>query len=199
MGIKKEDRTQRQLNFYLLPHISIYMITVQCQFFKSLTQNIYNKFIDRLNIVTIRCPSCGHVGFLVFYGTYPRKVINPDSTDQIYIQRVKCNHCSHTHAIFPQCVVPYSSVLLNDQVSIIQLYEEEHDQSLLEDSFIHIDSYHIHRVITNYLDKWKERMKSEDMSFDMSISQLVSFAFDHFRLQFLQIHKGANFLFIPST
>ncbi|WP_423236818.1 DUF6431 domain-containing protein [Clostridium butyricum] len=58
-------------------------------------------------------------GQLIKHAYYNRHIKTPNGIIMLKILRVKCKCCNRTHAIFPECIVPYSQVLLNDHISII--------------------------------------------------------------------------------
>lgn len=176
------------------------MITVISKLIKTIfTQSTYDDFIKSINISTVTCPKCGHTGYLVFYGFYPRRVVFNDKIDTIHVQRVMCQYCHRTHALFPDCIVPYNPVLLNDQVSLICELEDTDSCESFQTEFPHVPDSLIDRIYNGFKSHWKQRMLSEYMNFDMKLYDLIISAFSHYRMQFLQIHHGLNGLILPST
>lgn len=91
------------------------------------------KIIDRTDFITLKCP---------------RTFRMSNSTVTIDIVRVLCKECGHTHAILLCTFVPYSQVLLNDQITILQSDDEDkflsdipnfdlYDIKYIENSLIH--------------------------------------------------------------
>ena len=154
---------------------------------KSLTQKSYDKFIYNIDFHKLTC-SCGISGQLVKHGYYKRNVKNNDGKVSIKIIRVKCKCCGKTHAIFPECIVPYSQILLSDLISIINTYntKSSFEPNMLSNEFI-VES-NIFYIIKQYLEHWKERI----ISLDLSISKQC---LKTFKRQFMQIKCIPNILF----
>ena len=168
------------------------MITNLNEKIKSLTQKSYNKFVKKINIHKLTC-SCGRSGQLVKHGYYKRTVKNSDCKTSITILRVKCKCCNKTHAIFPECIVPYSQILLSDHISIINAYKTQSsfDPIMIANEFI--DESNIFYIIKQYLKYWKERITSFNISLDLSIAKQC---LEHFNRQFMQIKCTPNILFL---
>ena len=90
---------------------------------KYLTQDNYNKFIENIDFHKLSC-SCGMSGQLIKHAYYDRHIKTPEGIITITILRVRCKCCGKTHAIFPECIIPYSQILLADHRSIINTYNE---------------------------------------------------------------------------
>ena len=158
---------------------------------KSLTQKYYDKFIYNIDFHKLTC-SCGISGQLVKHGYYKRNVKNNDGKVSIKIIRVKCKCCGKTHAIFLECIVPYSQILLSDHISIINTYntKSSFEPIMLANEFI--DESNIFYIIKQYLEHWKERIISFKISLDLSISKQC---LKTFKRQFMQIKCIPNILF----
>lgn len=74
---------------------------------KSLTRGNYNKFINNIDFDKLTC-SCGISGQLIKHAYYDRYIKTPDGIIALKIIRVECKCYNKTHAIFPECIVPYS-------------------------------------------------------------------------------------------
>ena len=93
------------------------MITLFVSDFKYISQDIYDRETVPLQLHRLTCPSCGHSACLTVHGYYTRSVHTPNGPVSLRILRVKCS-CGRTHAILLSSLVPYSRVLLADQVKI---------------------------------------------------------------------------------
>ena len=158
---------------------------------KSLTQKNYDKFIETIYFHKLTC-SCKASGQLIKHGYYYRKIKTPNGIMSLKILRVKCKSCGKTHVIFPECIVPYSQILLQDHISIINTYNagKSFEPIMLNNEFI--DESNILYIIKQYLKYWKERIISFSISLDLSISKQC---LEHFNRQFMQIKCIPNILF----
>lgn len=106
------------------------MITLYYENNNTFTQYNCLKIIDQTDFITLKCP---------------RTFRMSNSTD---IVRVLCKECGHTHAILLCTFVPYSQILLNDQITILQSDDEDkflsdnpnfdlYDIKYIENSLIH--------------------------------------------------------------
>lgn len=158
---------------------------------KHLTQENYNKFIKNIDFNKLSC-SCGISGQLIKHAYYDRHIKTSNGVINLTIIRVKCKSCGKTHAIFPECIVPYSQILLSDHISIINAY---HNGSSFEPIMIAnelIDESNIFYIIKQYQQYWKERIISFKISLDLSVSkECLKF----FKKQFMQIKCTPNILF----
>ena len=73
--------------------------------------NEYKKYTKNLNTFSLECSHCHTKGNCVKNGHYERShLLHPGDLEQgtrIDIQRIKCRHCSRTHALLPEQIVPY--------------------------------------------------------------------------------------------
>ena len=158
---------------------------------KSLTQKSYDKFIKNIDFHRLTC-SCGKSGLLVKHGYYKRNVKNNDGKVTLTILRVKCKSCGKTHAIFPECIVPYSQILLSDHISIINAYKTKSpfEPIMIANEFI--SQNNIIYIIKQYLQYWAERIPSFKILLDFSVSKQC---LKNFKRQFMQIKCIPNILF----
>jgi hypothetical protein len=78
-------------------------------------KEILEKYINTNNFGYFRCPICQSDEF-IRWGFYERSVYfisNIVEYKVIRIQRVKCVHCNHTHALLPEPIVPYKQFCLD--------------------------------------------------------------------------------------
>lgn len=98
-----------------------------CKCFKQISSkneiNIFNDYIESVNIDSLACPSCKAKHALSPFASYNRNFITYDDgkacQHNITIPRYICSSCGHTHAILPSVIVPYLSFSFKFIVSII--------------------------------------------------------------------------------
>lgn len=167
------------------------MITILTDKIESLSQKNYDKFLESINFSTITC-SCGKYGSLTKHAYYSRKIKIPDGPVVIRILRVLCKCCGKTHALFPECIVPYSQMLLKDHIDIIKSYHEKISFEPIMMANEYIDESNIRYVIKQFLHHWKECITSFNISlYDAMVS---SRCLKTFRRQFMQIKYIPNIL-----
>ena len=154
-------------------------------------QENYNNMINNLPLHKLEC-TCRQKGNLIKHGYYKRSIKFNGELIPLRILRVRCKSCGKTHAILPDWIVPYSRILLKDQIEIIKTY---HDNKSFDKIMINnylIDEAHIKYIINNFNKHWKERLNTFEISFD---NQLIKLCFKHFKRQFMQIKQTPNILF----
>ena len=192
------DKKRKEKQFPLTPIFGILlpqhtcMITLYYENNNTFTQDTYDNIIDQTDLMTLKCPSCKHSGCLIRHARYPRTFRMSNSTVTINIVRVLCKECGHTHAILLCTFVPYSQILLNDQIAILQ--SEDEDRFLSDNPNFDIsDIKHIKKQFNSY---WKQRLLSHSISLECSL--FIS-CFKFFSRQFMQIKTTINFLQYPPT
>ena len=82
------------------------------------------------------CPFCreeGRQGHFIRWGSYKRGVGTEGGTRmKARIQRIRCTDCRHTHALFPESLIPCSSFPAELQIKVIQSYLDGDRRSLQE-------------------------------------------------------------------
>lgn len=72
------------------------------------------------------CPFCRAEGYLRLFGHYKRYLVEWDGhaqkTNTITVSRYICDHCGHTHAFLPSCIVPYRSYSLRFLLTVLRSY-----------------------------------------------------------------------------
>ena len=62
------------------------------------------------------CPICGSTGNCHIHAYYGRSMIDfrngHQEKDNLCVLRVFCDSCDHSHAVLPDCIIPYSSYSL---------------------------------------------------------------------------------------
>ena len=100
------------------------MITLFYENDSIFNQDTYDNIKDQVDFMNVRCLHCKHSGCFIKYARYKRTFRLPDFTITISILRVLCKECGHTHAVFLCDFVPYSQILLDDQMSITKSDDE---------------------------------------------------------------------------
>lgn len=173
------------------------MITIKTENYNPVSQDFYNKIIDSLDLNLIPC-TCGHSGCLIRYGSYKRMVQFPDELVPLFIVRVYCKVCGHTHALMLSSMVPYSQIPLAIHTSTAEAYEHKRGFEHILDGQSCIDENNLKSIIRNYRRHWRERLRSAALSVSC-VFTLVYGCFSHYSRQFMQIKNTLNKLFIPPT
>ena len=129
---KKEGKGRKRSSNTTLQNVSIpndeTMITLFYEndniFNQDTLGDTYDNIIDQVDFMSVGCPHCKHSGCLTKHARYKRTLRLPDSTITISILRVLCKECGHSHAVLLCEFVPYSQILLDDQISIIRSDDE---------------------------------------------------------------------------
>ena len=177
--------------------MSFPMITIKTENYNLISQDLYNKTIDSLDLNLISC-TCGHSGCLIRYGSYNRNVQLKDEVITLTLVRVYCTACGHTHALLLSSMVPYSQIPLDMQMAAIHAYESGYPLSHILADHCFIDENNLKAVIRSYRLHWKERLRSAGLSFS-EWNSLVTDCFSHFSRQFMQIKTTVNKLFLLPT
>ena len=157
------------------------MISVYVKVFNGvLSRETYQDIINNLDLNTLRCV-CGHAGLTV-HGYYDRYFITSKGRIHLDILRLKCPICHKSHAVLLSFMIPYSHVLLDDQISIIQ--ENNVEELMIEKVLIDEDC--VRRIRRNYKYRFRERMLSFGFSFE---DDVVLLCFLYFRCNFNQIRR----------
>lgn len=157
------------------------MISVYVRDFNGfINQDIYDDIINNVNLNTVKC-SCGHYGVELF-AYYKRYIITVSGRVYIRITRVKCPFCNRSHALLTSFIIPYSHVLLDDQIRIIK--NDDTEELMIEKP--DIDENCISRIRRNYNWRFRERLLSFGFSFEDDVVLLCS---RYFRSNFNQIRR----------
>ena len=166
---------------------NVTMITLFYENDNTFRQDTYDKIINQVDFMTIKCPTCSHSGCLIKHARYKRTFRLPDSAVTISILRVLCKECGHTHAVLLCEFVPYSQILLEDHINIII---NDDDNSFIADN-PNFDISDIRYVKKQFVLFWKQRLLSRSLQFD---DALVPGCFECFGRQFMQIKCTINML-----
>ena len=171
------------------------MITLNVPQDKKITQKSYDEILDGLGFHRLFCPCCGRAGGLTRHGRYGRGIKIKGELIKLRIVRVKCENCGKTHALLPSYIVPYTRILLEEQLEIVRQSEGERNYTAVMNANALIDESNVRSVIRRYRRSWKERLISFGLSIREEAEALVKSCFRYFRRQFLQIRGSPNGLF----
>ncbi|MFQ9893531.1 MAG: DUF6431 domain-containing protein [Emergencia sp.] len=164
-------------------------------------QNKYDSFLRSIPFHQLPCSHCAHRGCLHRHAYYTRRlyIAEIDSFVIIRVLRVRCTRCGTTHALLPHFVIPYQHIPLIDTLHILHhLQSGLHFFDLLL-RYPSIDVREFRRISSRYQRFWMQRLLSVPLSLFDDLFQIVSSCLDVFHLQFMQIHRCANSLFVLPT
>lgn len=173
------------------------MITVFVSENNPISQKSYDDAMDQLDPFRLPC-TCGCSGSLIRYGSYRRHVKADGTKFPLIIRRVLCQSCSRSHALIPSSLVPYSQIPLEDQISLIEAFEEGDATDSILDSNPEMDDRTPFPLIRMYLLYWRERLLSERIALRPFV-QLTKQCLSLFGKQFMQIKNTPNIFFPPPT
>jgi len=156
------------------------MLTYDVTDFKSFSQKFYDKCINSIDFFNQSC-SCGHRGCLSRHGYYKRSFITSYGTVVINILRVKCSVCNKTHAVLLSSMVPFSRILLLDQLNIII----GHDKEVMENN-VDIDESACSRIRKRFNLFFLEFLNSERVLI-WNLKQIIHLSLTKLKRQFMQV------------
>jgi len=171
------------------------MITIFTNKIKSFSQKTYDTYIYNLPFYKLSC-TCGTKGQLIKHAYYVRFLKSLGDLIPLIVLRVRCKSCHRTHAILPDWIVPYSRLLLDDHISIIQAYTHRLSYESIMLANLLIDENNILYIVSQYLKHWKERIASFALPMD---NYLTKNCFRHYQRQFMQIKYTPNIFFVKPT
>lgn len=167
--------------------------------FNSYSQFDYDADIRSIVLFLVPCPHCSARGAFIFYGHYSRSYfsLTDGSICFLRIQRVRCRHCHHTHALLPHFLIPFRRFQLGHLLSFAY-WKKTYPPSLnsLCDRFPWHDKSVIHRLC-KHISPW---LMKHDIS--PSYCSLVVFlslypCFDSYPFCSAP-RKNISFLFLPT-
>lgn len=96
-------------------------------------QSYYNACLESWDLRFISCSGCEENILMRKNGFYRRRIETERGTESVRIQRMRCPCCGHSDALFPVDIVPYSPIMAEEHVAIIEIYLE----SFHAESFFH--------------------------------------------------------------
>lgn len=183
-SIYKKVRTTKfsDLGSYL-PKVGIFMITFNNFSLKYISQKSYDDYISKIELSSITCPCCSHLGFH-FHAYYKRSLLTHNGIITLKICRIICPHCHKTHAILPVSLIPYTRLLASDVIEIILDHDTDKDHSnlFLDPVYFYSIFHRYHSFLLN-------------ISYFPSITDFFVFHIHRFHRNFAQLR---GFLFIPT-
>lgn len=173
------------------------MITVFVSENNPISQKSYDDAMDQLDPFRLPC-TCGCSGSLIRYGSYRRHVKADGAKFPLIIRRVLCQNCGRSHALIPSSLVPYSQIPLEDQVSLIEAFEQGDAPNAVLDENPEMDERAPFRLIRMYLIYWRQRLLSGRIAL-RPLVRLTRQCLSLFRKQFMQIKNTPNLFFPPPT
>lgn len=173
------------------------MITVFVSENNPISQKAYDDSMNQADPFCLPC-TCGCQGSLIRYGSYCRHVKAGGAKFPLIIRRVLCLSCGRSHALIPSSLVPYSQIPLEDQVSLMEVFEEGGSPEAILDSNPQIDDRTPFRLIRMYLIYWRERLLSERIAL-RPLVRLTRQCLSLFGKQFMQIKNTPNIFYPPPT
>lgn len=154
-------------------------------------QSAYDELIDQIPFHQLRC-TCGRCGDLIRHGYYTRKIKVQCASERLRINRVICKSCGRTHALTPDWLVPYSSILLKDQIQILLSHLVGSSMEPIMAQAPAIDESAIGYIIRQFKRHWLPRLTAFQIPLDKNI---VPACFRAFGRQLMQIKCTPNLLF----
>lgn len=171
------------------------MITIFFQDCNHFSQKNYDDTIEHLQFHMLQCP-CGKSGCLIRYGHYRRKVKFLSVSVSLLIQRVRCKECRQTSALIPSLLVPYSQIPLKDQQEILACMQRRQSPEEVLQRNLLIDENNVKYMFRQFRRFWQQRLLSigASLSDALTVPCLSAYA-----MQFMQIRRTRNLLFVPPT
>lgn len=171
------------------------------------TEQAYSQCLADLQIFKTACISCGAEGSLMRFAFYKRWVIDlikgRPVAHQIRVLRLMCGSCGHTHAILPDCIIPYSQyslVFILKTLSLVFLHADTLERICEKEKITPAQIYRWKKLYLEHRSLWltaAERLvASEGDLLDRILKLPVpsDFLWQFYRLagrSFLQSHRNA--------
>lgn len=169
------------------------MITIEhCEKFytSEFTQETYDNILAYINFKEEKC-SCGAKGSLVKIGCYSRFYKTSTKRICIKIQRVMCKHCGKTHAVFVECMVPSSMLLVSTQIEMLRSYYNHSLDEFLA-NYPSIDRPNVFYIVKNYERKWKKYLESAGLTLTSNEKEITDYFLEKHHIQFMQMKRHLN-------
>lgn len=173
------------------------MITIHIKDVDYISQRMYDDVIAGLDLHELIC-TCGNCQCLIHHGSYERKIKASDREFRLRVNRVKCIACGRTHALLPSSIIPYSQIVLKEQLNIINFFENKPGYGQFFQSDFFLDENAVRAVILRYRRNWKQGILAYQIAMYLS-ELLIKQCFNIFQRQFMQIRKIPNILFLIPT
>lgn len=113
------------------------------------SKSIFDSSMAHFDIRTEQCPCCKSIGNCIKHAYYHRHLVDSADASSVRVLRVICKSCNHTHAILPDCIIPYRSYSLRFFLSVFA------------DFYLH--KFSISSICRKYLISWQLFKKWESL------------------------------------
>ena len=197
--------------------VMIRLSALFCKLFqiKNTSDILYERFTADFRPENEECPFCHARGNFVSFGSYQRYAVDISDegsvSHQISVRRVKCKNCSHTHALLPDFLIPYSQHSLSFILRVLFLYFLHYKTVEKLCTWAQITPSMLYRwkaLFLKHRSLWLSALDQTVISVKVSIARFTEFPrlsvflrsfFRKTGLSFLQSHKNpANSRSAPS-
>ena len=191
--------------FFILPEAHGYLLGIPtdpttvmirlsalfCKLFqiKISSEVLYARFAEGFRLDEEECPFCHAKGNFVSFGTYPRYIVDlidgKPTCHRISVLRFLCKNCSHTHAILPDFIVPYSQYSLTFILRVLYVYflQSKSVESLCEWA----------QITPSMLYRWKALFLNHRSLWLSALEQAIALAED-FVVHLADLARPSDFL-----
>lgn len=170
-------------------------------------QSYYDACLQSWDLRFISCSKCVENTLMRKNGFYRRRIETGRGTESVRIQRMRCPCCGRSDALFPFDIVPYSPIMAEEHVAIIEIYLESfhaesffHRVSIITEAceedlslFSVPDFPTIHKLVKRYEAVWAAYAVQLHPLFD-SLSSLAKFCIQKERRHFQQARGEARYV-----
>lgn len=122
------------------------MITIYSKNFNPSNQsNQYYEHINQLDTSKLQCPKCLSISTCQRHAYYSRFFIHKSQKYELSILRVRCKHCSSTHALLPSFLLPYFQIVVEDVIQILNLSSRDQYYRFLDNHCL-LEETHIYHI-----------------------------------------------------
>ena len=164
----------------------------------NISQSFYDSVLYGLQIHQLGCPVCRHSACLSVHGYYFRTIAVSPEPFRLRVLRVRCAFCRATHAILLSSMVPYSRIPFSDQLAVIYSCQQHEDRSRICDLNPAVDENNVKSIIRSFRRHWEQKLLSLRISL-APVRTLVFRCFSDYSMQFMQIRRIPNVLFLSTT
>ena len=151
------------------------------------------------------CPCCHAKNKLIKYGTYERNLSilldNEVENYRIYIQRVICTSCNHTHALLPNFIVPYKIMAIFSIAQIVKRATISSVYKLAETINLSVKIIYTYIAIVlsffndfKILNNSKQYFISQNFNEKYFVTNCISLSTSNFRLDFFEFYSWLLFM-----
>lgn len=170
-------------------------------------QSYYDACLKNWDLRFVSCSNCEGNKLMRKNGFYRRRIETKRGTESVRIQRMRCPCCGHSDALFPVDIVPYSPIMAEEHVAIIEIYLESfHAESFFHrisviteacEEVLSLSSFPdfptIYKLVKRYEAVWAAYAAHLHPLFD-SLSSLMKFCIQKENRHFQQARGKARFI-----